>query len=189
VGPLVVTVETVEEGPFKQSFLEIRRRRRGDDEVRLVTAIEILRPSNKKVGHPSRDQYIVKQREVLASDAHLVEIDLLRGGTYTAAVPRELVEAKAGPFDYLISIHRYDQPRDYLVYPISMAHRLPQIGIPLLPGDSDVPLDLQAVFDRAYEDGPYSRRVEYGKDRIVPRLKPDQAEWAADLLKRRKRRP
>jgi hypothetical protein len=188
-GPLVVTVETVEEGPFKQSFLEIRRRRRGDDdEVRLVTVIEILSPSNKKVGHPSRDQYIVKQRDVLASDAHLVEIDLLRGGTHTAAVPRELVEAKAGPFDYLISIHRYDQPRDYLVYPISMTQRLPQIGIPLLPDDADVPLDLQAVFDRAYDDGPYSREIEYEKDRIVPRLKPEQSTWAADLFKQRKRR-
>jgi hypothetical protein len=187
-GPLVVTVETIEEGPFKQSFLEIRRRPRGDDEVRLVTAIEILSPSNKKVGHPSRDQYIVKQREVLASDAHLVEIDLLRGGTYTAAVPRELVEAKAGPFDYLISIHRYDQPRDFFVYPISTTQRLPQIAIPLLPGDPDVPLDFQAVLDRAYDDGPYSRKIGYGKDRIVPRLKPEQAAWAADLFKQRRRR-
>jgi hypothetical protein len=167
-GTLVVTVVIVEEGPFKQSFLEIRRRRRDGDEVRLVTVIEILSPSNKKVGHPSRDQYIVKQREVLASDAYLVEIDLLRGGTYTAAVPRELVEAKAGPFDYLISIHRYDQPRDYFVHPISMTGRLPQIGIPLLPGDSDVPLDLQAVFDRANEDGPYSRKIGMEKTGSCP---------------------
>jgi Protein of unknown function (DUF4058) len=187
-GPLVVTVETVEEGPFKQSFLEIRRRRRGDDDIRLVTAIEILSPSNKRVGHPSRDQYVVKQRDILASDTHLVEIDLLRGGTHTAAVPRELVEAKAGPFDYLVSIHRYDQPRDYFVYPISLIQHLPQIAIPLLPGDADVPLDLQAVFDRAYEDGPYSREIEYGKDRIVPRLKPEQAAWAADPFKQRRRR-
>ncbi len=185
-GPLVVTVETIEHGPFKQSFLEIRRRR--GEEVRLVTAIEILSPSNKKVGHESREQYIEKQREVLGSDAHLVEIDLLRGGTHTAAVPRDLVEAKAGPFDYLVSIHRYDRPQDFLVYPISMTQRLPQIAIPLLPGDPDVPLDVQAAFDRAYENGPFRREIEYGKDRIVPRLKPEQAAWAADLPKQRKRR-
>jgi hypothetical protein len=80
-----------------------------------------------------------------------------------------------------------DEP-DYFVYPISMTQRLPQIGIPLLPGDQDVPLDLQTVFDRAYEDGPYSREIEYGKDRIVPRLKPQQAAWAADLFKQRRRR-
>jgi hypothetical protein len=184
--PFVVTVETIAHGPFKQSFLEIRRR--DDDGVRLVTAIEILSPFNKQVGHPSRDQYIVKQREVLASDAHLVEIDLLRRGTYTAAVPRESVEEKAGPYDYLISIHRYDRRHDFFVYPISMTQRLPQIAIPLLPDDPDVPLDFQAVFDRAYDTGPYKRDIEYGKDQIVPRLKPEQAAWAADLLKKRKRR-
>lgn len=184
-GPLVVTVDTIVHGPFKQSFLEIRRRQ--GKEVRLVTAIEILSPSNKKMGHPSRAQYIEKQQEVLCGDAHLVEIDLLRGGAYTAAVPRESVEEKAGPYDYLISIHRFDRLRDFFVYPIIVKQRLPRIAIPLLPGDQDVPLDLQAAFDRAYDDGPYGREIEYGKDRIVPRLKPDQAAWAADWLKQRKR--
>jgi len=69
-----------------------------------------------------------------------------------------------------------------------MMQRLPQIAIPLLPGDPDVPLDLQAVFNRAYDGGSYGRDIEYGKDRMVPRLKPQQAAWAADLLKHRKRR-
>jgi hypothetical protein len=184
--PLVIAVETIEQGPFKQSFLEIRRRR--GEEVRLVTAIEILSPSNKKVGHASRQKYIEKQQEVLGSDAHLVEIDLLRGGTHTAAVPSNLLEAKAGPFDYLVSIHRFDRPSDYLVYPISMLQRLPTIAIPLLPGDPDVLLDIQAVLDRVYDDGPYEDEIEYGKDRIIPRLNPEQAAWAADLLKKGKRR-
>ena len=65
---------------------------------------------------------------------------------------------------------------------------LPQIAIPLLPGDPDMPLDFQGIFDRIYEEGPYSREIEYGKDRIVPRLKPEQAAWAADLFKQRRRR-
>ncbi len=47
-GPLVVTVETIEHGPFKQSFLEIRRRR--GKEVQIITSIEVLSPSNKKTG-------------------------------------------------------------------------------------------------------------------------------------------
>jgi hypothetical protein len=185
-GPLVVTVETAVHGPFKQSFLEIRRRQ--GKEVRLVTAIEIMSPSNKRAGHTARAQYIEKQQEVLNSEAHLVEIDFLRGGRHTAAVPRDLVEAKAGPFDYLVSIHRYDRHRDFFVYPISITQRLPRIAIPLLPGDPNVPLDLQAVFDAAYKVGPYRRQIKYGKDRIVPRLKPEQAAWAAELLKPRRRR-
>jgi hypothetical protein len=58
-----------------------------------------------------------------------------------------------------------------------------------LPGDADVPLDLQAIFDRAYDGGPYQREIEYGKYPIVPRLKPEQAEWDAAVLKSRRRRP
>jgi Protein of unknown function (DUF4058) len=185
-GPLVVTVETVEHGPFKESFLDIRRRR--GKEVRIVTSIEVLSPSNKKTGNPGRAKFLEKQRETLDSDTHLVEIDLLRTGTHTAAVPRQLVEAKAGRFAYFVSIHRFDRPQDFLVYPIGLADRLPEFAIPLLPGDPDVPLDLQELFQRAYDAGPYASEIEYGKDPIVPRLRPEQAEWAAAVLKSRKRR-
>ncbi len=185
-GPLIISFRIIEQGPFKQAFLEIRRRR--GKGVRLVTAIEIPSPYDKEVDHPSRGQYIERQRKILGSDAHLVEIDLLREGPDTAAVTRDSVVAKAGRFDYLVSIHRYDRPNDFFVYPISMMERLPQIAIPLLSGDPDVPIDLQAAFDRAYDGGPYERGVEYGKDRIVPRLNPTQAAWAADLLAQRKHR-
>jgi hypothetical protein len=64
-----------------------------------------------------------------------------------------------------------------------MEERLPSIGIPLLPGDGDVPLDLQAAFDRAYDAGPYGREIDYMKDRVRPRLRPEQAEWATRLIK------
>ncbi|MFI5458620.1 MAG: DUF4058 family protein [Isosphaerales bacterium] len=157
--PLVVSVETIEHGPFKESFVEIRRRK--GKEVRLVTSLEVLSPSNKTAGNPAREQYINKQREVLGSDVHLVEIDLLRGGTHTSAVPREVAEAKGGSFDYHVSVHRFNRPNDYFVYPIQLEQRLPAIKVPLLPGDPDVTLDLQAVFDQAYDAGPYSREVDY----------------------------
>jgi hypothetical protein len=57
-----------------------------------------------------------------------------------------------------------------------------------LPGEPDVPLDLQTVFDQSYDFGPYRREIEYGKDPIVPRLSLEQAEWATALLKPRGRR-
>ena len=180
-----MTVETIEHGPFKQSFLEIRRRIR--KEVKIITSIEILSPSNKKTSSAGRQEFLEKQRKTLESETHLVEIDLLRGGTHTLAVPRDLVKAQAGAFDYLISIHRFNRPKEFLIYPIALRQRLPQIAIPLSPGDPEVTLDLQDVFDRSYDIGPYCREIEYGKDRIVPRLKPEQAEWVANLLKSRRR--
>ncbi len=184
-GPLVVTVETIEHGPFKKSFLEIRRRR--GKEVQIVTTIEVLSPANKKIGNPGREKFLEQQRETLASETHLVEIDLLRGGAHALAVPKNLVTAKAGPCEYLVSIHCFDRPKEFLVYPIPLRQRLPRIAIPLSPGDPDVPLDLQEVFDRSYDFGPYDREIEYGTDPIVPRLKPEQADWAANLFKPRRR--
>jgi hypothetical protein len=185
-APLVVPVEFIEDGPFEEAFIQIRRRR--GKNVQLVASLEILSLSNKKTGNPGREKYLAKQREILDSPVHLIEIDLLRGGTYALAVPSVLVRAKASPFDYLVSIRRFDRPKEFLAYPIALPQRLPEITIPLLPGDPDVPLDLQAIFDRAYDGGPYQREIEYGKDPIVPRLKPEQAEWAAAVLKSRRRR-
>jgi hypothetical protein len=184
-GPLVVTVETIEHGPFKESFLEIRRRR--GKEVQIVTSIEVLSPANKTSGNPGRDKFLDKQRKTLESKTHLVEIDLLRGGAHASAVPRDLLIAKAGAFEYAACIHRFDRPKEFLVYPIALRERLPKIAIPLAPGDPDVPLDLQAVFDQSYDFGPYDREVEYGHDPIVPRLKPEHTQWAAALLKPRRR--
>jgi Protein of unknown function (DUF4058) len=64
--------------------------------------------------------------------------------------------------------------------------RIQTSAYPLLSGDPDLTLDLQAVFDRAHDAGPYGREVDYGADRIVPRLRPDQAKWAAPRIKNRR---
>ncbi len=39
-------------------------------------------------------------------------------------------------------------------------------------------LDLQSVFDRCYDAGPYVREIRYGTDAVIPSLRPDQAAWA-----------
>ena len=87
-----------------------------------------------------------------------------------------------GPFDYHVSVRRFDRPTAFLVYPLSMRLRLPLLAIPLLPGDPDVTVDLQAVFDRAYDAGPYRREVDYGEDPVIPPFRPDQAKWVASQL-------
>jgi hypothetical protein len=178
--PVVVSVETIEDGPFEEPFVEIRRRDGSDD--RLVAAIEVLSPANKTPGNPGRESYLAKQREILAGETHLIEIDLLRGGTHATVVPRELVIEKAGLFDYHVCVHRFDRPRDFFVYPIRLEQGLPGIAIPLMPGDPDVPLSLLSVFDRAYDEGPYYRVVRYGEAPIIPPLRPEQLEWVKARL-------
>src|SRR5262249_13162389 len=136
-------------------------------------------------GDHGRDLYVQKQREVLRSEVHLVEIDLLRAGTHCTAVPLEPALAQAGPFDYHVCVHRFDRFDEYVVYPIQLAARLPILAIPWLPGDADVRLDLQAVLDRCYDTGLYSRSVNYRTLTTVPPLTPDQVTWAEQWLRTR----
>jgi hypothetical protein len=178
--PVVVAVEAIEHDPFEEPLIEIRRKQ--GEEVRLVASIEVVSPANKTPGNPGREKYQAKQREILAGQAHLIEIDLLRGGTHVTAVPHEVAVARAGAFDYHVCVHRFDRPNEFFVYPIRLEQRLPGIAIPLLPGDPDIPLALQTVFDRAYNAGPYRRAVNYGTDRIVPPLRPEQLEWVKARL-------
>ncbi|HBI45773.1 MAG TPA: hypothetical protein DDY78_23410 [Planctomycetales bacterium] len=154
-------------------------------ERRLVTAIEVLSPSNKARGTDGRLLYIRKQRELLDSKAHLVEIDLLRGGAFTSAVPRKRAIEEAGLFDYHVCIHRYDELGKFFVYPILLRQRLPKIAIPLSPGDAPVVLDMQGVFDRSYDDGPYARLSPYIDRTPEPSLRPDDAAWATQRLRER----
>jgi hypothetical protein len=58
------------------------------DESRIVTAIEVLSPSNKSAG-PGRDSYLTKRQEYWDAGTNLVEIDLLRAGKPTARIEQE----------------------------------------------------------------------------------------------------
>ncbi len=176
--PVVVTVPHDER---HETWIEIRIRE-GEGE-RLVTAIEVLSPSNKTPGENARDLYVRKQREVLDSRVHLVEIDLLRAGLHTTAVPLDYLAGAVGAFDYHVSVHRSDRFEDFFVYPFRLAEGLPEIAIPLLPGDGEVALDLQAVFDRAYDTGPYRRRIRYAEAEPVPPLRPEDRDWASGLIR------
>lgn len=157
---------------------------------RLVTHIEVLSASNKQSRSQGRKLYLKKQREVLKSQVHLIEIDLLRGGEHTIAVPPGRLKRKAPPHDYCISLHRFHRREEFVVYPIPLTARLPTIPIPLLPGDPEVEIDLQSVFNHAYETGLYERRVRYTRDRLVPPLSEAQQVWAdAKLSEFRSHRP
>ncbi len=134
--PVVITVEEVVHDEHIEPFLEIHGRWSGQD--RLIATIEVVSPANKTPGDEGYDQYRAKQREVLAGQAHLIEIDLLRAGTHVTAMPLDLAREKAGRFDYHVSVHRFDLPKDFFVYPIRLEQRLPVIAVPLLPPEPAV---------------------------------------------------
>jgi hypothetical protein len=175
--PVVIRVPHDE---HREPFVEIYVGR-GTDR-RLVTSIEVLSLTNKTKGQQGRDLYLRKQREILNSKVNLVEVDLLRLGEHTTAVPIQLLVAKVDGFDYHVCVHRFDNLEDYFVYPIQLTWRLPVIAIPLLPDDHPVVLDLQAVFDRAYDAGPYKKEIRYDEDIPEPPLPEVLVPWAEKLL-------
>ncbi len=175
-GAIQVSVEREE---VREKFLEIYAQPGGE---RLVTTVEILSLSNKTPGAHGRKPYMLKQREVLDSQVHLVEIDLLRAGVHSTAVPLPELHRRLAAFDYHVCTRRFDHPDDYFVFPIQLADRLPTIPIPLLPGSPSVRVDLQAVLERCYDVALYGRRARY-REPAEPPLRVEQAAWAEQRLR------
>ena len=142
----------------------------------LVTAVEILSPANKRPGSRGRDDYLAKRQEILVSDAHLLEFDLLRGGERPPL-------AKPVPIaPYYVVLSRVDQRPRVAVWPVPLAERLPVLPVPLREPDPDVPLDLGAVLAEVYERGAYGQRIDYGQPPPPPPLADDEARWVDQLL-------
>ena len=149
---------------------------------RLVTTLEVLSRTNKTPGEHGRDLYLRKQREILQSKVHLVEIDLLRGGQHTTAVPLPRLAKVTDPPDYHVCIHHFDNLEDFFVYPFALSQPLPIIKVPLQPDDGEVRIDLQQVFQRTYEAGPYHREIDYKQDDLTPPLSDEQASWVTNIV-------
>lgn len=166
--------------PIREGFVEILPVR---DPDRVVAVIELLSPSNKAAGTSGREAYLAKQRDVLRSTAHLIEIDLLRSGEHTVAAPRDLL-VRRGLYDYLVSLNRGNRRGRFEVWARTIRDRLPRIAIPLLDDDPDLVLDLQPLLDRCYDLGAYARRIDYGIDPVAHLTRAD-AEWVDLLLRER----
>ncbi len=165
--------------PVEETYLEIR----SVDDDRLVTAVEVVSPANKRPGEDGRVSYQQKQGEYRASGVNLVEIDLLRGGPHTTAVPEARLRAVAGACDYHVCVAVAGVPREYYVAPIRLTDRLPVLAIPLDRGVTPVTVDLQGVFDRCYDAGRYDRVAKYDRRQPEPPLTPEQQVWAEGVLR------
>ena len=167
----------------------IERRRRRWIEItdleakRVVTAIEVLSPANKKAGD-HREVYLTKRSEYFAAKVNLVEIDLLRGG-------RRLPLGGRMPADsdyYALACRSWEWPRaDF--WPFGLRDPLPEVPIPLVPGAAEVRLPLRPCVDRAYDEGRYSDRNALPYDEpLTPRPRTDDVAWVNEVLRSRSRR-
>jgi hypothetical protein len=141
----------------------------------VLCVVELLSPSNKKLGY-DYEAYLAKRNGYLAAGVNLVEIDLLRAGS---RMPMGSPHPPAT--DYYAVICPVDQPGTASVWAFSVREMLPVLPVPFKTGLPPVTLDVRACLDRAYDDGRYRDKLDYGRP-CDPPLRREDAEWAATRL-------
>ena len=169
--PTTTVIDLLIDSEIEETFLTIRE----PVSSTVVTVIEILSPTNKVRNAEGRKSFLHKRREVLASEANWVEIDLLRAGERTP---------QSNASDYRAIVARSSRFGRGDCYSIDLREPLPSIAIPLKAKDADASLDLGAVLQTAYDAAGYEARVDYSKPPVPP-LSPADEKWANQLLRKK----
>lgn len=169
VKPQQVEVPIPEE--VSERYLEIRELATG----KVITAIELLSPKNKRPGK-GRATYEEKRAQVLGSDTSLVELDLLRAGE---AMP---LLGDVVPTLYRILVSASHQRPQADLYGFGLRQPLPEIAIPLKPDDGAIALSLQPIFDGVYDRSRYRNRIDYSRLPPGPTLTKHDQSWLVEYL-------
>jgi hypothetical protein len=160
---------------YRQTFVEILETR---PNLRLITCIAVLSPSNKRRRSKGRKLYLRKRQGLLAGSVHLVEIDLLRRGermpmedTWPSS-PYTLLVSRAGTFP------------SCRVWRAHFRNPLQAVPVPLAHPDPDITLNIQPMIDKIYAESRYSRSIDYTTP-LDPPLATEDAAWLDEQLRTR----
>lgn len=163
------------EEEHRETFVEIYET---DPEMRLVTSLEVLSPSNKRPNSEGWDLYQRKRQSILLSNVNLVEIDLVRGG-------RRMPMLDPWPTSpYVLMVARAGKPHACLVWEAYFQQCLPAIPIPLAKPDADLSLSLQPLLDTIYRRFRYEQSLDYTKE-LTPPLTAEESAWWQERLRAR----
>lgn len=170
ITPPTLTVPEFEQFRVRIPVVEIRDL----DGNRLITAIEILSPVNKRKA--GSEAYQKKRRRLHKEGVHLLEIDLLRRGTRPFYYPY-LPECH-----YLMALTR-SGAKEMEVWAIDIKDDLPVLPVPLLAPDADANLPLGKALQLIYDRYDYGLSVDYDSDPPPPAFSEEDRRWMRTLLK------
>jgi hypothetical protein len=153
----------------REAYLEIRDRHSRE----VVAVVELLSPSNKRRGGTDRAQYIAKRQQIFNSQAHLVEIDLVRGGEPMPGEPQPVS-------CYSVLVSRVEERPVAGFWPIGLRDRLPVIPIPLRDPHPEATLDLQELLHRVYDQAGYEYDIYDGPPQ--PPFNAEEGAWAQQFV-------
>ncbi len=167
VQPTKILLTAPEE--ITERYLEIREVKTG----KVITAIEILSPKNKRTGEV-KEAYLRKRKKVLQTQTHLIEIDLLR-------INSSFLYHYTPVSDYHILISRSHERPSADLYNFSVRDRIPDIPIPLRPNEVEPILDLQTILHQIYQRGRYDMAIDYTQ-LPEPALNKIDQEWVREII-------
>jgi hypothetical protein len=139
----------------------------------LVCVIEVLSPTNKRIGE-GRTAYETKRQKILASATHLIEIDLLRGG-----LPLPLGDSSRKPYSILVS-RSGDRPNAEL-YEFDLPDPIPCFPVPLQANDPEPVIDLQQLVNELYTRARLDLAIDYSQP-VKPDLSKAETTWITGIL-------
>lgn len=135
----------------------------------VVATIEVLSPINKVQGSSGQREFLRKREQVLQSDTHWLEIDLLRAGTRSPDIPQRSA--------YAAVLRRAGRRERLEAWLVGLREPLPTVAVPLRAAMPDVPLDLQGAVDTVYDRYRYDTGIEYDEDPPLPPLAAADSHW------------
>lgn len=142
---------------------------------RLVTIIEILSPANKY--GEGKLEYNQRRVELLRTDTHLLELDLLRQGM------RITLQGDVPEAHYYVYLSRRQRRPFTQVWPIDLRAPLPRVPVPLLPPDHDAILGVQAAVRSCFDLVGYERLLDYSAPPPPPKLGPAELTWVDERIR------
>jgi len=143
----------------------------------VITVLELLSPTNK-LTRDGRRQYARKRLQVLGSATHFIEIDLLRAGE---PLPFQVHDAEAQS-DYRIIVSRAPDRPQAAVYLFTIRDPIPDIPVPLQPGEAEPSVALNRLVHDVYDRAGYDLTLDYQQAPPPPPMSALDVQWMKQLL-------